>query len=173
MNMTNKFCVPLTVYYDKSCPLCATEMHALQDLDWRGRLKLVDCSAKDFDEASVAGEGVTREHMMTRIHARDPEGRWLVGIDAFEAVYGAAGLKGAARVWGDRRLRPLLDAIYPWIARNRQPLSRLGLHRVVRFLFSRVSGRTRAWGRATAPAQPNPPGGCAPRSRSGTARPAG
>ena len=145
MNTTTKFCVPLTVYYDKSCPLCATEMHALQDLDWRGRLKLVDCSAKEFDDGALAGEGVTREQMMARIHARDPEGRWLVGIDAFEAVYGAAGLQGAARFWGDRRLRPVLDAIYPWIARNRQALSRLGLHRVVGFLFSRAGGRYREW----------------------------
>ena len=139
MNTTRKFCVPLTVYYDKSCPLCATEMHALRDLDWRGRLKLVDCSAQDFDDADLAREGVTREQMMARIHARDPEGRWLVGIDAFEAVYGAAGLKGAARVWGNRRLRPLLEAIYPWIARYRQPLSRLGLHRVVGALLRRAS----------------------------------
>jgi hypothetical protein len=41
--------------------------------------------------------GVTREDMMTRIHARDPEGRWLKGLDAFEAVYGAAGLAKTAR----------------------------------------------------------------------------
>jgi len=139
MNTTTKFCVPLTVYYDKSCPLCSTEMHALRDLDWRGGLKLVDCSAQAFDDSKIAGEGVTREDLMTRIHARDPEGRWLKGLDAFEAVYGAAGLKGAARFWGDPRLRPVLDRIYPWIARNRQPLSRLGLHRLVGILLARAA----------------------------------
>lgn len=143
MNTTKKFCVPLTVYYDASCPLCATEMHALRDLDWRGRLKLVDCSAKDFDDRRISCEGVTREDLMTRIHARDPEGRWLVGIDAFEAVYGAAGLKKAARFWGDRRWRPLLDRIYPWIARYRQPLSRLGLHRLIGSLLRGAARGTR------------------------------
>ena len=131
MKTTTRFCVPLTVYYDKSCPLCATEMHVLADLDWRGRLKLVDCSAPDFDDSAAAREGITREAMMTRLHVRDPEGKWLAGLDAFEAVYGAAGLNGAARFWGDRRLRPLLDRIYPVMARYRQPLSRLGLHKVV------------------------------------------
>ena len=45
MNTHSKFCVPLTVYYDKSCPMCAAEMHVIEELDWRGRLKLVDCSA--------------------------------------------------------------------------------------------------------------------------------
>jgi predicted DCC family thiol-disulfide oxidoreductase YuxK len=143
MNTTKKFCVPLTVYYDASCPLCATEMHALRDLDWRGRLQLVDCSAKDFDDPRIARDGVTREDLMARIHARDPEGRWLVGLDAFEAVYGAAGLKGAARFWGNPRLRPLLDRIYPWIARYRQPLSRLGIHRLVGLLFARAGRRAR------------------------------
>ena len=138
MNTTTKFCVPLTVYYDKSCPMCATEMHVIRDLDWRGRLKLVDCSAKEFD-AGAAAEGVTREAMMTRLHARDPEGKWLTGLDAFEAVYASAGLKNAARFWGDRRLRPLLDRIYPVMARYRQPLSRLGLHKVVGILLRAAS----------------------------------
>lgn len=131
MNTNAKFCVPLTVYYDKSCPLCATEMHVIQDLDWRGRLKLVDCSAPDFEDSAAAREGITRKDMMTRLHVRDPEGRWLVALDAFEAVYASAGLKGAARFWGDRRLRPVLDRVYPVMARYRQPLSRLGLHWLV------------------------------------------
>jgi predicted DCC family thiol-disulfide oxidoreductase YuxK len=131
MNTTTKFCVPLTVYYDKSCPMCATEMHVIEALDWRGRLKLVDCSAPGFDDGAAAKEGVTREAMMTRLHARDPEGRWLTGLDAFEAVYASAGLARASRFWGDRRLRPLLDRLYPVMARYRQPLSRLGMHHLV------------------------------------------
>ena len=131
MNTTNKFCVPLTVYYDKSCPMCATEMHVIQELDWRGRLNLVDCSAPEFEDGEAEREGVTREAMMTRMHVRDPEGRWLKGLDAFEAVYASAGLEIPARFWGSKRLRPVLGRIYPIIARYRQPLSKLGMHRVV------------------------------------------
>ncbi len=143
MNTTSKFCVPLTVYYDKSCPMCATEMHVIEELDWRGRLKLVDCSAAGFDDGALAMEGVTREAMMTKLHARDPEGKWLTGLDAFEAVYASAGLQGAARFWGDRRLRPLLDRVYPVMARYRQPLSRLGLHSVVGVLLRAIAGSNR------------------------------
>lgn len=141
MNTTQKFCVPLKVYYDRSCPLCATEMDVLQDLDWRGRLELVDCSAPGFEDRAAAGEGVTREAMMTRLHARDPEGRWLKGLDAFEAVYAAAGLDRAAGFWGSKTLRPVLGRIYPVVARFRQPLSRLGLHRIVGAVLRRGGRR--------------------------------
>ncbi len=41
---------PLTVFYDASCPMCASEMHALRDLDREGRLELVDCSAAQFSD---------------------------------------------------------------------------------------------------------------------------
>jgi predicted DCC family thiol-disulfide oxidoreductase YuxK len=139
MNTTSKFCIPLTVYYDKSCPLCATEMHALQEMDWRGRLRLVDCSAPGF-----AGEAeVSREDMLTRLHVRDPEGKWLKALDAFEAVYASAGLSSLARFWGSARLRPVLGRIYPLVARYRQPLSRFGLHHVVGIVLRRISRRAR------------------------------
>lgn len=115
---------PLTVFYDASCPLCAVEMHALKARDRDGRLELVDCSAPEFD-ARVLGLPVTRDALMERIHARDGDGRWLTGVDVFEAVYAAAGLGSLARLWGSRYLRPLLARLYPWVARNRQQLSRL------------------------------------------------
>lgn len=133
MNTANKPVPPLTVYYDKSCPLCATEMHALRDLDRQGRIALVDCSAPDF----ASCDGMSRDALMTRIHARNPQGLWLVGLDAFEAVYAAAGLKRMARFWGSSRLRPLLERIYPVVARYRQPLSRLGFHHLVGRLLGR------------------------------------
>ncbi len=128
---------PLTVFYDKSCPLCATEMHALRDIDRHGRLELVDCSAPDFDAEGLRASGVTHEKLMSRIHARDAHGRWLAGVECFEAVYRAAGVEGTARIWGNPGLRPALDRIYPWIARHRQALSRLGVHRLVRWLLER------------------------------------
>lgn len=118
---------PLTVFYDASCPLCAGEMHALKKRDRDGRLGLVDCSAPEFDENALLGDGLRRRDLMSQIHARDAHGRWFVGVAAFEVIYRAAGLETAARVWGSPRLRPLLGGIYKWLARYRQPLSRLGL----------------------------------------------
>jgi predicted DCC family thiol-disulfide oxidoreductase YuxK len=115
--------------------MCASEMHALRDLDTQGRIELVDCSATDFQDNLLKREGITRETLMGLIHARDASGRWLIGIDCFEAMYRAAGLERAARVWGSPMLRRALATIYPWIARNRQILSRLAINAVIRRLL--------------------------------------
>jgi len=140
MSTAEKPVLPLTVYYDKSCPLCATEIHALRDLDPKG-FRLVDCSAPDFADAR-------RDDMMARMHARSADGRWLTGLDAFEAIYAAAGLKRTSRLWGNRSLRPVFDRMYAWIARNRQALSRLGVHRVIGRLLGRRATSTPANPRA-------------------------
>jgi predicted DCC family thiol-disulfide oxidoreductase YuxK len=132
---------PLTVFYDASCPLCATEMRALRELDGAGRLELVDCSAPEFSDDGLRAAGITRSSLRGRMHARDARGRWLAGMDAFEAIYRAAGLEAVARLWADPHWRPLFDRVYPWIARNRQLLSRLGMHRVVGRLIRRAAHR--------------------------------
>ncbi len=126
---------PVTVFYDASCAMCASEMLALKARDRDGRIELVDCSAPEFDETVLAGTGIRREALMALIHARDAHGRWLVGIDVFEAAYAAAGLKTVAGFWGSPALRPLLARLYPWIARNRRLLSRLGINRLVRLIL--------------------------------------
>jgi predicted DCC family thiol-disulfide oxidoreductase YuxK len=127
---------PLTLFYDASCPLCASEMQALKARDREGRLELVDCSAPDFDETVLAGTCIERAALMARMHARDAHGRWLVALDAIEAGYRAVGLVRAADLFGAARLRPLLDSVYRVIARHRQTLSRIGMHQLVRRLLA-------------------------------------
>jgi predicted DCC family thiol-disulfide oxidoreductase YuxK len=121
---------PLTVYYDASCPLCASEIHALAAHDYAGRFTLVDCSADDFDERLFAADGVTRAAMLDTIHARDAGGRWLKGIDVFAEIYRATGFVRIAQLFAQAQLRPFWVRLYPWIARNRYLLSRLQLYRI-------------------------------------------
>jgi predicted DCC family thiol-disulfide oxidoreductase YuxK len=135
---------PLTVYYDASCPLCASEMHALKAADGDGKLLLVDCSRPDFDDRPFAGDGINRESMARLIHARDAAGRWLVGIAVFEAAYGAAGFAALARLWGNNRLRPWWDRLYPWVASHRQFLSRLGVQHLFRALAKHAARKSAA-----------------------------
>jgi len=122
---------PLTVFYDASCPMCANEMHALKARDATQSLALVDCSAPEYRNEIAEGEGITREGMLGLLHTRDANGRWLVGVESFAAVYRAAGLEFVARLLEAPVLRRVLDAMYPWIARHRQQLSRWGVNTAV------------------------------------------
>lgn len=140
--MKSAACVPLTIYYDASCPLCANEMHALKAADDDSKLVLVDCSRPEFDDRPFADYGITRESMMRLIHARDADGRWLRGVDVFEAAYDAAGFAALARLWGHSRLRPWWEKLYPWVARNRNALSRLGLPHLFRLLTRNARRRS-------------------------------
>ena len=133
---------PLTIYYDAACPLCAKEMHALKTGDSDGRLILVDCSHPDFDDGPFSYCGITRESMLNLIHARDAAGRWLKGVEVFETAYGAAGFAELSRLWGHRLLRPWWDRLYPWVARNRYTLSRLGLPLLFRLLVRNSDRKT-------------------------------
>ena len=118
---------PLTIYYDRSCPLCAHEMHALVAHDHAGRLRLVDSSAVGFVDADADAAGITPAQMSALIHARDAQGRWIIGVEVFVLAYRVAGLGVIARIWSSPVLRPLWDRLYPWIARHRMVLSRFGL----------------------------------------------
>ena len=128
---------PLTIYYDSACPICASEMTTLMRLDVAGRLALSDCAGGRLDDACRAA-GLTSADLLARIHARDADGRWLVGVDVFVAAYDAAGLALLARLFGMRRLRPLMDRGYLWIARHRYRLSRLGIHHLFRLVPHRA-----------------------------------
>lgn len=130
---------PLTVYYDASCPLCRAELHALKSTDYEGRLELRDCSTPDFADTSAESDGISRDAMMKAMHVRDARGHWYRGVDAFVMVYRAAGIERMVRLWAHPRLKPWWDRIYPWIARHRQIMSYLQLHRLFGWIVRRAA----------------------------------
>lgn len=132
---------PLRVYYDRSCPVCRAEIHALKAEDHDARLTLVDCSAPQFDDETAMRDGKSQQAMMNAIHVRDATGRWHIAADAFAAIYRAAGVERMARLWASPRLRPLLDRLYPLMAYCRPVLSALGLHRLIGWLTRRAARR--------------------------------
>ena len=158
--MTHSPAWPLRIYYDRSCPLCPQEMHALVAHDHAGRIELVDCSRAGVDPAAEEGGGAssapratvaageapdagkpTRAALMAIIHARDADGRWYRGVEVFVLAYAAVGLDGMARLWSHPWLRRFWDRAYPWFARNRQWLSRLGTARAYGWLLDRAAAR--------------------------------
>jgi len=131
---------PITVYYDASCPLCAGEMDALKARDATGALALVDCSTLAGDDTSAHGP-VTRRAMMESLHVRTPDGRWRVGVDAYEAVFTAMGFTRLARVAAHPRLLPLWNRLYASVARHRHRLPRHGLARLLSPFAARTPRR--------------------------------
>lgn len=125
--MSSTTAYPITIYYDASCRLCDSEMQNIKLHDANNRLVLIDCSAPEFDEQAFAADGITRQAMMHRLHARDAQGRWLIGVAAFEEIYQTVGLAMMSKLWGSRFTRPLNEWLYPLVADNRYLLSKLGL----------------------------------------------
>jgi predicted DCC family thiol-disulfide oxidoreductase YuxK len=128
--------LPLTIYFDGSCRLCASEIANLAERAVLGQLVLIDCSPPDFD---AHGLPASREQMMNVIHARDASGQWIKGVDVFIAAYRAADLGWVARFLAHAGLRPHADRAYPWLVRNRHRISALGLHRLLNFFTHRAS----------------------------------
>ena len=126
---------PLRIYVDYACPLCHAEMAGLAARDHGARLCMVDCSAAGFRDAEADAAGLAQAALLRRIHARDAEGRWLVGIPVFAAAYEAAGARWLPRLLRVRALRPLLDFGYARVVQNRRALVKLGAHRLLAALL--------------------------------------
>lgn len=135
---------PLTIYYDASCPLCRKEMHTLRDHDAHGTLHLVDCSAAGFQDADVDRAGFETPELMALIHARDADGHWFIGVDVFVLAYRAVGIEAIAGLWSNRFLRPIWDRVYPWVARHRMGLSKIGFTTAFGWLVSWSARRAAA-----------------------------
>lgn len=125
-------------------------MIALKKYDTKHRLQLVDCSPIDFSDSFAEDAGYRRKEMMRLIHARDANGYWMIGVEVFEAAYGATGITGMEKMWANPVLRPFWDRIYPWIADNRMFLSRLGITKLFGWMVTRAAKKAAAKSQACA-----------------------
>lgn len=123
--------LPLSIYFDGSCRLCAAEMNNLRTVDDGEHLRFIDCAAPDFDDTSLRLQGIDRDKLMSAMHVQDAAGAWFTHADAFEVMYRAVGLPGLASAWTHPLLRAANERLYAWVVRHRQQLSRLHAHRVI------------------------------------------
>jgi len=77
---------PLTIFYDGSCIVCATEMQHYRRKNHGGRLIFVDISDPNFEPDRF---GRSLQDFMGRMHAIDAEGVVFQGVDAFPAIWQA------------------------------------------------------------------------------------
>ncbi|MFK8017308.1 MAG: thiol-disulfide oxidoreductase DCC family protein [Gammaproteobacteria bacterium] len=118
---------PMTVYYDRSCPLCVAELEALQLTDYGFELK--DCSATDFHDEPATSCGITQAAMLESIHLRDEDGQWFKGVDAFEIIYRRTGNTTVANWLAKPKWRTVNERLYAFIARHKKWAAALGMHK--------------------------------------------
>ncbi len=111
----------LVFLYDGGCGLCSAESERLRRWS-RGKANLlfVDISADDFDPGKY---GKSLDELMGRVHAIDPNGSMLIGMDAIRAAYEQIGLGWLLAPTRWPGLRPVFDRFYLWFARNRYRIS--------------------------------------------------
>ena len=101
--------LPLTLFVDGECPLCAREIRWLQRHASAERLVLEDVSVPGF-----ACDGRSSDQLRRKLHARSADGQWLTGIDATYWSWRAAGRGRWAAPLGWPPLRPFLKLSY-WL----------------------------------------------------------
>ncbi|MBT7443140.1 MAG: DUF393 domain-containing protein [Methylococcales bacterium] len=117
----------ILVFYDDSCRHCRQEMIRFKQYDTQGLLTLVDCSDDSFDEFL----GIPQQEMMTRNHVYTAEGQWLKGADAVYFLFEYTGFKSMATLWR----QPWMRSAYPWLAKNRHILAKLGMAKIMNWLM--------------------------------------
>ena len=65
-----------TLYYDGACPLCRAEIGKLRRY-CNGRLAL-----RDIHELENGDAGVDKQTLLSRLHLRTADGRWITGLQA-------------------------------------------------------------------------------------------
>ncbi|MDR9438660.1 MAG: DUF393 domain-containing protein [Halomonas sp.] len=112
---------PVTLYHDGHCPLCQHEVAWLGRHPHRARVRLVDIQATGFDAAAL---GTSFEAMMGRLHVRDAENRWYIGMEASRALYAVLGYRRLVWLSTLPGVAGMMDAGYRWFARRRLRLGR-------------------------------------------------
>ncbi len=76
---------PLTIFFDGACGVCSTEMGHYRSIADQ-RVVFVDIAAIDFD-AKLFGK--TTIEFQEKLHARDADGQFFTGVEAFRRLWEA------------------------------------------------------------------------------------
>ncbi|MGR3622154.1 thiol-disulfide oxidoreductase DCC family protein [Pseudophaeobacter sp.] len=77
----------LTVFYDGSCPLCASEIDLYNRANCLHALRFVDVSSKNFTGDAQISQAQAQAQALARFHIRLPDGQQLSGAQGFIEVW--------------------------------------------------------------------------------------
>ncbi|MDE0841605.1 MAG: DUF393 domain-containing protein [Porticoccaceae bacterium] len=112
----------LTIFFDGSCPLCATEMTHLRRCDLTGAIAFEDIYADDF---SHRFPDIDRQNADRILHGQLASGELVFGLDVTYRAWSLVGKRHWVAVLRWPLVRPVADAVYLFFARHRQRISRL------------------------------------------------
>jgi predicted DCC family thiol-disulfide oxidoreductase YuxK len=122
--------VAVTVFFDGTCPLCATEISFYQRRRGAEKVAWVDASACSDP---ILAPGLTRTEALRRFHVRDASGQWVSGGRAFAALWSVLpAFSWLGRLFKIRGLAWLLDRSYNLFLRWRPYLQALARRRQIR-----------------------------------------
>jgi predicted DCC family thiol-disulfide oxidoreductase YuxK len=106
-----------SVYFDGGCPLCRREIQAYQRADGADAYAWVDASQCSPEQL---GDGLRRPEALAVLHVRQADGRLLLGVDAFIAIWqGLPQWRWLARVAGLPGVKSALKIGYALFLRLR------------------------------------------------------
>jgi predicted DCC family thiol-disulfide oxidoreductase YuxK len=108
---------PMKLLFDGDCPLCEREITFLKKRALPSTVAFIDISSPDF--SSKENQGIDYITAMSEMHAIDPQGKLLVGIDAFSSLYARCRLPILATLLHLPFIRWLLTPLYQLFAKNR------------------------------------------------------
>ena len=76
---------PLTIFFDGACGVCSSEISHYRTIADQ-RVRFVDIAGADFDAGAY---GKTTAEFQAQLHARDADGRFFTGVDAFRKLWDA------------------------------------------------------------------------------------
>jgi len=119
--VTNEKTLPkVTLYFDGDCPLCEKEVSILKSITANDKVVYEDISENEFDTEK---HGKDCSILMAEIHAKDENGNWLIGMDAFRAVYAHTPYKRLFALTKLPIVKNIFDFAYSVFAKNRLRLT--------------------------------------------------
>lgn len=110
----------LTIFYDRLCHLCNSEMVLLKQADLKGHIQLEDINASDF---SIRYPHIDIKHADSIMHAQTNEGEILLGLDATYAAWQTVGKHTWLCVLRWPIIRYFADKLYLLFAKYRHQIS--------------------------------------------------
>jgi len=110
----------ITLYFDGDCPLCKREINFLRKITPKDKVSYKDISEDNFKEDE---HGKSCSKLMAEIHAKTSKGEWLIGMEAFRAVYSYTPYSFIFNLTNLPILKQCFDFAYKIFAKNRLKLT--------------------------------------------------